>query len=67
MAKQAKFINTESVFPRLPKAFDVFIRKSQNITCSGNLFDIMTYVLNKLETIIECYESKEGYSTENVP
>ena len=27
--EQAKFIDTESVFPRLPKVFDIFIRKGQ--------------------------------------
>ena len=29
-----------SALPRLPKAFDISIRKGKNITCSGNLFKI---------------------------
>ena len=27
--EEAKFVDSESVFPQLPKAFDIFIRKGQ--------------------------------------
>ena len=45
--EQAMFIDSESVFPRdtrLRKSFEIYIRKGQNMTCSGNLLQMTNYI-----------------------
>ena len=35
--KRQSFFDSESIFSRLPKAFDIFIRKGQNINYLGEI------------------------------